>query len=454
MKAGRAESNQADFRQRRCIPCPIWAKWRPIRARHGNNSATREQLQKIARERRDMEKGIFEGLKVLDCASFIAAPAAATVLSDFGADVIKIEPPGSGDPYRNLPNLPGYPVSEHNFAWLLEARNKRSLALDLSKPEGQAVLHRLAAEADVFITNYPPAVRERLGITHAHLAPHNERLIYASFTGYGEKGEEANKPGFDSNAYWARSGLMDLVRADIDTTPARSIAGMGDHPCAMAFYGAIVTALYKRERTGKGSHVSSNLMANGVWAASVLAQAKLCDATFGERRPRERALNAVTNHYKCKDGRWIILSLLSEEKQWPTLTRCLGREDLINDERFATKAGRHQRSIELIKIFDEVFATKTLAEWRKLLDGNGLVFGVVGILDDIPNDKQMLDNGVLVPFENDTMLTISSPIWVDGSEKVQPRRPPGIGEHSDDILRQAGYDEASIAKLRAAGAVA
>ena len=169
-----------------------------------------------------MEKGIFEGLKVLDCASFIAAPAAATVLSDFGADVIKIEPPGAGDPYRNLPNLPGYPQSEHNFAWMLEARNKRSLALDLSKPEGQAVLHKLAAEADVFITNYPPQVRERLGITHAHLAPGNERLIYASFTGYGEKGEEANKPGFDSNAYWARSGLMDLVRADEHTTPARS----------------------------------------------------------------------------------------------------------------------------------------------------------------------------------------------------------------------------------------
>src|SRR5205823_7253548 len=169
----------------------------------------------------NMEKGIFEGLKVLDCASFIAAPAAATVLSDFGAKVIKIEPPGSGDPYRNLPNLPGYPVSRHNFAWILESRNKRSLALDLSRPEGQAVLYRLVAEADVFITNFPPAVRERLGMTYAKLAPVNERLIYASFTGYGEKGEEANKPGFDSNAYWARSGLMDLVRADTNTTPAR-----------------------------------------------------------------------------------------------------------------------------------------------------------------------------------------------------------------------------------------
>jgi crotonobetainyl-CoA:carnitine CoA-transferase CaiB-like acyl-CoA transferase len=270
-----------------------------------------------------MEDGIFEGLKVLDCASFIAAPAAATVLSDFGAEVIKIEPPGSGDPYRNLPNLPGYPASAHNFAWLLESRNKRSLALDLSKPEGQAVLHRLAADADVFITNFPPAVRARLGLTYDKLAPLNERLIYASFTGYGEKGDEANKPGFDSNAYWARSGLMDLVRADTSIAPARSVAGMGDHPCAMALYGAIVTALYKRERTGKGSHVSSNLMANGVWANGVLAQAKLCGAKFGERRPRERALNAVTNHYQCRDGRWLILSLLNEDRQWPTLARCL-----------------------------------------------------------------------------------------------------------------------------------
>jgi formyl-CoA transferase len=400
-----------------------------------------------------MEDGIFEGLKVLDCASFIAAPAAATVLSDFGAKVIKIEPPGAGDPYRNLPNLPGYPRSEHNFAWLLESRNKRSLALDLSKPEGQAVLHRLAAEADVFITNFPPAVRGRLGIAYAELAPLNQRLIYASFTGYGEKGEEANKPGFDSNAYWARSGLMDLVRADTTTTPARSVAGMGDHPCAMALYGAIVTALYKRERTGKGSHVASNLMANGIWANGVMAQAKLCGAKFSERRPREHALNAVTNHYKCRDGRWIILSLLNEDRQWPALTRCLGREDLISDARFSTKPDRHARSLELIKLFDEIFATRDLAEWRKRLDGNGLVFGVVGILDDIPTDRQMIDNDVLVPFEGDSMLTVNSPIWVDGSQKTAPRRPPHVGEHSDEVLREAGYDEAAIRQLRNSGAV-
>jgi len=400
-----------------------------------------------------MDKGIFEGLKVLDCASFIAAPAAATVLSDFGADVIKIEPPGTGDPYRALPKLPGYPISEHNFAWLLEGRNKRSLALDLSKPEGREVLYRLAAEADVFITNFPPSVRKRLGITYDDIKPKNPRLIYASFTGYGEKGLEADKPGFDSNAYWARSGLMDLVRADENTTPARSIPGMGDHPCAMAFYGAIVTALYKRERTGTGSHVSSNLMANGLWAAGVLAQAKLCGAQFQERRPRERALNAVTNHYRCKDGRWLILSLLNEERQWPALARCLGREDLVNDIRFATKADRHARSLELIAIFDQIFATRELAEWRTALDGNGLVFGVVGILNDIPTDQQMIDNDVLVPYDNGTMLTINSPIWVDGCEKVKPKRAPEVGEHSEDILREAGYDEAAIRGLKASGAV-
>src|SRR5438067_10056482 len=142
---------------------------------------------------------IFEGLTVLDCASFIAAPAAATILADFGADVIKIEPP-AGDPFRHLPKLPGNPKSEHNWAWMLESRNKQSLALDLGKADGQAVLYRMVARADVFITNFPPAVRRRLGITYADLGPRNARLIYASVTGYGEKGAEANQPGFGSNA--------------------------------------------------------------------------------------------------------------------------------------------------------------------------------------------------------------------------------------------------------------
>jgi crotonobetainyl-CoA:carnitine CoA-transferase CaiB-like acyl-CoA transferase len=401
-----------------------------------------------------MKPGIFEGLKVLDCASFIAAPAAATVLSDFGAEVIKIEPPGMGDPYRHLPGMPGQPVSSQNYAWMLESRNKKSLALDLSKPEGQAILCRLVAGADVFITNFPPGVRRRLGIRHEDLQALNDRLIYASFTGYGELGDEADKPGFDSNAWWARSGLMEMVRPDATGTPARSAPGMGDHPSAMALFSAIVTALYQRERTGKGAHVGTSLIANGIWANGFFAQAKLCGATFPERRPRENARNAVANHYRCRDGRWLILSLLNEDRQWPAFVKCIGREDLLADPRFMKKESRHAHAHDLIAILDAVFASKDLAEWRSILDGNGLIFGIVAVLDDIPGDAQMLDNGVLVPFEGDGTLTVNSPIWVEGAAKIQPHLPPDIGQHSDEILRAAGYSDAEIAQFRGTGAVA
>jgi crotonobetainyl-CoA:carnitine CoA-transferase CaiB-like acyl-CoA transferase len=400
-----------------------------------------------------MPDQIFAGLKVLDCASFIAAPAAATILSDFGADVIKIEPPGGGDPYRRLSSLPGYPVSEHNYCWMLESRNKRSLALDLTKPEGRSVLHRLVAQADVFITNMPFPARGRLGITYEALSPLNARLIYASFSGYGETGEEANKPGFDSNAYWARSGLMDMVRPSGDAPPARSAPGMGDHPSALALYSGIVTALYRRERTGEGAHVGSSLIANGAWSNGCWVQAKLCGARFQDRPPREQGRNAIANHYRCRDGRWILLSLLNEERQWPTFARCVGKEELIADPRFATSAERRANARELIAILDAVFAGKDLAEWRALLDAHGLVFGFMALMDDLPSDRQMHETGVFVPLEGDTMLTIDSPIRIDGAEKVRPHHAPAIGQHSDDVLREHGYDGEAIRELRASGVV-
>jgi crotonobetainyl-CoA:carnitine CoA-transferase CaiB-like acyl-CoA transferase len=396
---------------------------------------------------------IFEGLKVLDCASFIAAPAAATMLSDFGATVIKIEPPGVGDPFRRLPELPGNPKSTHNYAWMLEARNKRSLALDLTTAEGQGVLRHLVVQTDVFITNFPPPVRQRLRITYEDLGPLNGRLIYASFSGYGETGAEANKPGFDSNAWWARSGLMDVVRSDAEATPARSVPGMGDHPSAVSLYAAIVTALYRREHTGKGGQVTTSLMANGVWSNGYFVQAKLCGASVEPRPRREHTFNALSNHYRCSDGRWLILSLLNEDRQWPVLVGCLGRPDLLDDPLFATRPARHANARALIALLDQVFATRDLAQWRSILDAAGLIFGVVATLDDIAADKQMRVNDIFVPFENDAMLTINSPLWVEGADKVQPRRPPALGEHSDEILRAAGYDDAMIQKLRMAGVV-
>jgi crotonobetainyl-CoA:carnitine CoA-transferase CaiB-like acyl-CoA transferase len=397
---------------------------------------------------------IFEGLKVIDCGSFIAAPAAATLLSDFGADVIKIEPPGAGDAFRQIPKLPGMPKSQHAYGWLLDNRNKRGLALDLVKSEGQAALHRLIADADVFITNYPLAVRMKLAIDYPRLAKLNERLIYASFTGYGESGAEASKPGFDVTAYWARSGLMDMLRSDASTPPARALAGMGDHPSGVSLFAAIAVALYRRERTGRGTMVGSSLLANGIWSNGIMTQAALCGATFTPRPPREKSFNALGCYYHCRDGRWLLLSIVNEQRDWPVVAKCLGLDTLIDDPRFAKQADRFARSAELIAMFDAAFARRDRDEWRALLDEAGIVFECVAEMGDLSTDRQMLDTGVLVPFENDAMLTIDSPFFVGGTDKVRPRRAPTIGEHSEQILREIGYDEIAIAKLRESRIVA
>lgn len=391
---------------------------------------------------------IFKGLKVIDCGSFIAAPTAATILGDLGADVIKVEPPGAGDTFRNVPKLPGMPQSEHSYCWLLDNRGKRGLALDLAKSEGQAVLHRMVAQADVFITNYPLAVRRKLAIDHERLAAMNARLIYASFTGYGETGAEVGKPGFDATAYWARSGLMDLVRSDASTPPARAIAGMGDHPSGVSLFAAIMVALYQRERTGRGTRVGSSLLANGVWANAVMAQAALCGATFTPRPPRENLFNALSCYYRCRDGRWLLLTIVSEERDWPTFARCMDRADLIENPRFTKQADRFARATELIAVFDAEFAKRDRDEWRQRLDEAGIIFECVAEMNDLVADRQLIDAGVLTAFENDAMLTVDSPFYVDGVDKVAPRKAPAVGQHSAEILREAGYDDAAIARLR------
>jgi crotonobetainyl-CoA:carnitine CoA-transferase CaiB-like acyl-CoA transferase len=401
-----------------------------------------------------MAQLMFKGLKVLDCSSFIAAPAAATILSDFGADVIKIEPPGAGDPYRAVPSLPTMPQASENYAWLLASRNKRGLALNLAKPSAQEVVRRLVAETDVFITNFPAVVRKKLGLRYEDLAPLNDGLIYASFTGYGESGEEASKPGFDITAWWARSGLMDGVRTEATAPPARSLTGMGDHPSGISLYAGIVMGLYQRERTGMGAHIGTSLLANGIWCNGVMAQAALCGARFIDRPPREQSLNAFTNYYQCRDGRWLILTILNEERQWPVFIKCLGREDLQNDPRFATSRDRMKHAVVLTEVLDKTFATKDRTEWREILAAGGIVFDVVASAQDIPNDRQIMANDILVPFDNDTVLTVASPISVEGQDKVSPRRPPAVGQHTDEVLREAGYDAAMIERLRADGAVA
>ena len=395
-----------------------------------------------------MSEHLFSGLKVIDCASWIAGPAAATILSDFGADVIKIEPPGVGDPWRGRGPNPNAPT---DYYWQLTSRNKRSLAIDLKHDEGRAALHKLASGADVFVTNFPLPVRERLGLAHTQLLPLNPRLIYASFTAYGEHGEEAAKTGFDSTAYWARTGLMDMVRAYDDYEPARSMPGMGDHPSATGLYAAIVTALYRREKTGQGGLVQSSLLQNGLWANGCAVQTRLFGDQVPHRPTRAQAPNALANHYRSSDNRWFIMALYNEQRQLRGFLSAIGRENLADDPRFATDATRKKNAAALVGVLDEVFATRTLAEWRTILDGVGVTFGIVGKVDEVLDDAQMVHAGALVAFADGQGLTVAAPFHVEGTTKVAPRRAPDIGQHNDAVLAEAGYSADAIGRLRSLG---
>ena len=398
-----------------------------------------------------MSEGLFSDLKVIDCASWIAGPAAATIMSDFGADVIKIEPPGAGDPWRSRG---ANPHAQTDYYWQLTARNKRSLALDLKHEAGRAVLYRLASQADVFVTNFPLPARDRLKLAPADLLPLNPRLIYASFTAYGEAGDEAAKTGFDSTAYWARTGLMDAVRADLDTPPARSAPGMGDHPSATGLYAAIATALYRREKTGRGGLVSSSLVANGLWANGCFVQTRLFGEPVPHRPPREQAPNALANHYCCRDGRWFIMALFNEDRDLRRFLAAIGREEMADDTRFATREARQANAPALVAELDAVFARRDMAEWRKILDSVGVTFGIVAKVDDVLDDTQMQAVGALVPFADGNGLTVSSPFQLAGEAKAAPRRAPAVGQHSEDVLREAGYSADEIGQLRKLGVLA
>ncbi len=398
---------------------------------------------------------VFEGLKVLDVASYIAGPAAATILADFGADVIKVEVP-EGDGFRKTVLNPNLAYSQHNYLWMQGARSRRGIALDLKKPEGQAVLHSLVRTADVLVTNYPLPVRARLGLAWERIRELNPRLVYASLTGYGETGPESGKPGFDATTYWARSGLADLTRPDPDGPPANPANGLGDQPTAVTLFAAIVTALYRRERTGQGGMVSTSLLANGAWANAMAIQGMLVGGRLVYRQPRTRPRNALTNFYRCRDERWFILSLVTEERDWQAFLRAIEAPALAQDSRFAALPARRENAPALAALLDEVFLQRDSADWTARFGAEGLTVGVVARSEDVLGDEQMRLCGALVPAEGipGTGLTVSSPFQVEGAEKSHPRHAPAIGEHTDEVLREAGYSAVDIERLRGGGAVA
>jgi crotonobetainyl-CoA:carnitine CoA-transferase CaiB-like acyl-CoA transferase len=388
------------------------------------------------------------GLRVIDCGTYIAGPAAAAILSDFGAEVIKIERPPYGDPYRYLSQLPGMPVSDQNYCWILDDRNKKSIALDLSDAEAHQVLLKLVATADIFITNYQPQSLRKFKLRYEDLAPSNDRLIHASITGYGEHGEDADKPGYDATAYWARSGLMYGMH-NADAEPTQSPAGLGDHPTSVSLFASIMVALYQRQITGRGSRVFTSLLANGIWSYGCGIQAALCDAKFYPKWTRKTAICPLVNHYLARDGRRMFLCLLEPVRDWRNLCHALGFDELHDDPRFSTTKARQENSAELIKRIDEVIATRDLDQWAVIFKQYDLVWGPVPSADEVAYDPQAQE---MFQEIAPGLKTIRSPLNIEGIEKTPPRMPPSIGEHTTEVLTSLGLTQEAIAKMKSRGA--
>jgi crotonobetainyl-CoA:carnitine CoA-transferase CaiB-like acyl-CoA transferase len=395
---------------------------------------------------------IFSGLKVVDLASFIAGPGAAVILSDFGADVVKVEPP-TGDTWRIGYKVPPQPRAKDNYPWHLSNRNKRGFALDLKSPRAGEILERLVKWADVLIVNTPHPARKRLKLTYEDVSPWNPRLIYADLSGYGDKGPDADLPGFDITAYWARSGLLSLTR-DAGAPPTLPVSGSGDHATAVGLFSAIVTGLYRRERTGTGSYVTTSLLAEGVWACGVSVQAALCDAKFFPLHDRMNPPNATFNVYRTSDDNWFLIVLTPDK--WAALATGIGRQDLLSDARFTDAAKQAANSAQLAATLDEVFCSQPMAHWREVFDHSHITYGVVRAPSEVVNDPQLWENGIVVPLEGaggNLEFTISSPIQVHDVTKVPAKRAPEIGEHNEEVLKQLGFDAKQIDGLRASGAI-
>ena len=393
------------------------------------------------------------GLRVLDISSFIAAPAAAVVLGDWGADVIKIEGP-DGDPNRRIMHdSSNYPKAEVNYPWQMDSRNKRSLVLDLKQPQARAALDKLIAISDVLICNFPPPVRDKLRLGYDDVKAVNPRLIYASLTGYGETGPDRDRPGFDATAYFARSGLLDAQRYE-GGPPGVPGPAQGDRATAMGLVSAVLMALIHRMKTGEGSWVGTSLLGNGLWSCGVIAQAALVGAYLPHRPPPERPRSALGNIYMTSDDRWLQLTIVREDKMWVPLCQAIGRPELPDDPRFAELPARRHHSAELAAILKDAFAGNDYEYWRKALADNGITFGVISRPQDVPDDAQAVACGAVVETSiADMPRTLANPIRLGFAEQRVAKPAPTLGQHSDEIMGEIGLSGAEIAELRRSGAL-
>ncbi|MDQ6696723.1 MAG: CoA transferase [Actinomycetota bacterium] len=399
-----------------------------------------------------------EGIRVLEVASWTYVPAAGAVLAEWGADVLKIEHPETGDPQRGLVSSGLVPVGPGGVNHMIELpnRGKRSVGIDLKSAQGRDVLLKLAATCDVFLTNMRPDALASLRLDVDDVRAANPNIIYARGTGQGVRGDEAKKGGFDGSHFWGRAVAGLFATEGDDFPPNPPGAAWGDLQGGLTIAGGIAAALFHRERTGEPTVVDSSLLASGMFASSATI---LAAGLFGfDQMPamtRGAAPNPLIGYYRTGDGRFLMLMMLQADRWWPDLVRRLGDQELAEDPRFATAASRFEHKAACIARLDAVFATRTLAEWREILADAEGVWAAVETPGELLEDPQALANGYIREVAHpggSTLRMVPSPLQFD-EQPAELVRAPDHGEHTDEVLAELGIGEEERIQLKIDGAI-
>jgi len=404
---------------------------------------------------------LLQGVKVVELATYMAAPSAAMVLSDWGAETIKIEDL-EGDAIRRVYKGISRNQLDGNPMFAFDNRGKRGISVDIRTAEGGDIVRKLISEADVFITNVRPAALTRLELDYESLKQNNPRLIYATVTGYGLQGEETDRPGFDVVAFWARSGLCRMMMPK-GSEPVPVRAAMGDHMTGITLVAGIMAALYEREKTNQGKLVEASLLRTGMFMLGSDMGTQIHFGRLQSTQPRSDAIEPTRNFYKTSDDQWLMLIPRGNKTDFKKICAVVGYPDLPQDPRFKTPVDRKENSAEMVALFDQSFAKRTLNEWANALDQADLVWGPVQHPSQVVDDPQAWAAGGFVeipypektesgekaePKTSKTMTSVASPIRFDGAD-IKIRRPtPEIGEHTAEVLREIGYDREQIEKLQ------
>jgi crotonobetainyl-CoA:carnitine CoA-transferase CaiB-like acyl-CoA transferase len=391
-----------------------------------------------------------DGVRVVEVASYVAVPAAGALLADLGAEVVKVEVP-RGELYRRTrPKYAGYVTDfPENPPFHMDNRGKRSLAVDLTRPEARAAVVRLIERAEIFITNLLPVRRRRFGLDHETLLARHPRLVMGAINGYGIAGEEADRPAFDYAAYWARTGLMDMMR-DEGLPPSLQRPAVGDHAAAVNLVCGILAAMRLRDATGRGQYVDVSLLQTGLHILGSDIANALVTGERARRHDRRAPLNPLWNSYPVAGGRWLLLVMVDPEPYWPKLCGALGREDLLADQRFADAWSRSANATVLAQEFEDTFRSKTLEEWRPVLDAAGLIWAPVLRVDEAVQDPQARSMGYFYEIEHPTagrFETVAPPFRIEGVALGTERAASPLHADAQAILREVGLGEGEIEKL-------